>query len=174
MLYANAIYAFGSVYNILFFCYLAIMSLSLFIGISIVSDMIKRSENTKPIIRYAIPIFLLVTTILLATIWSSEVVSHISAGTKARETVIYVMDLSFVLPAFTISAIMMIKKQPAGVILSGVCLTKAVTIGLSIICGQLIKYFSGFAIDTFLAGFFGIFTLMAAILFVVYLKGKAL
>ena len=172
LLYAYAIYAFGAVYNVLFFCYLAIMGLSLFTGILVLNEMLKNKSGTGGKNATAASVFLLGTAAVLSMIWSGAVVENITAGTKARETVIYVMDLFFVLPAFVMTAVQMIQKRSGSFILGGVCLTKAVTIGLSIVCGQTLKAVQGFQLDAFLCAFFGLFTLIGIMIGSDYFKTR--
>ncbi len=168
--YAYAIYAFGGVYNILFFNYIAILGLSVFGSFYLATDSLykirEEEGNTKHRGKFAktTAVFLSVTVILLGMIWITSAAEHITNHTKARETVIYVLDLSLILPLFAVSAITLFRRKTEGWYLGVVTMVKALTIGLSIVTGQLVKYFRGLEMDWFLVILFGTFTISALII----------
>jgi hypothetical protein len=63
-----------------------------------------------------------------------------------------------------VSAITLFRRKTEGWYLGVVTMVKALTIGLSIVTGQLVKYFRGLEMDWFLVILFGTFTISALII----------
>jgi len=177
-LYVYLIYAYGGLYSFCFPLYVATLGLCLFSIIGLLNgldaDAIHRqlSPSGSPTLtsRRVIAGYLVGTAALLAVIWSGAIASAIATAVPADGTLIYVTDLAFVLPVFALAGIWYWQRRPWGTVLSGIMLVKAVTLGLSIVAGQLIAVNRGVGGEPFLAAFFGVFTLVGLATTVLYLR----
>lgn len=167
ILYANMIYAYGGVYNWMFFVYLASCGLSLFTIIGGASLLLKEGINTaslsKGVVRSA-ALFFGFTALLLSIMWGAMAADAIAKSQAADANVIIVTDFIVVIPAFVLATIKLIKHTPNGAILSGILFIQAITLGISIVAGQFICLIKGETISYGLAGFFFAFTLSGVII----------
>lgn len=172
-LYIYIIYAYGGVYNILFFAYVAICGLSLFsmIGILLGIDAGKVAQYIKP----KMPIkwiagYFAGTAVLLTLMWGGMAIASIAAGKTADANVIIVTDLMVVIPAFVLAAVWLWQRRAWGNVLSGVLFVQAVTLGVSIVAGQMVALVKGIEPVWGLAVFFLVFMLTGLVLAIFYTK----
>ena len=172
-LYIYIIYAYGGVYNIFFFAYVAICGLSLFSMIGILlgidTDKIAQHVDPKMPIKW-IAVYFIGTAILLTLMWGGMAMASIAAGETADANVIIVTDFISVIPAFVLAAVWLWQRKAWGYVLSGVLFVQAVTLGVSIVAGQVVAFIKGVEPTWGLAIFFLIFTLIGLVLAIFYTK----
>lgn len=173
VLYVYLIYAYGGLYNIFFPGYVAIVGLCIFSIIGLLNSL--TGERILSLIDGAMPRrfiagYLLGTVLLLTVLWGIAIATAITTKRPDEGTIIYVTDLTFVLPVFALAGIWLLQRKAWGYLLTGVVLVKAVTLGLSIAAGQFIAYVQDVGGDLFLAIFFVLFTLIGALALWLYLR----
>ena len=172
-LYIYIIYAYGGVYNIFFFAYVAICGSSLFSMVGILlginADKVARHVDPKMPIKW-IAIYFFGTAALLTLMWGGMAIASIAAGETADANVIIVTDFIVVIPAFVLAAVWLWQRRAWGYVLSGVLFVQAVTLGISIVAGQVIALIKGVEPTWGLAGFFLVFTLIGLILAILYTR----
>jgi hypothetical protein len=138
--YTYLLAAMGLAYNSLFLLYVAIYSLSLallIVGLTCVhlSDLPWRFSLRFP--RRAIAVFMMLVGVALAGLWLMEIVRSIAAGTPpamladtvTQSLVVQALDLGLIVPLSIVGAIALWRGTGLGYLLSGLVLTKAVTMG---------------------------------------------
>jgi hypothetical protein len=172
-LYIYMIYAYGGVYNRLFFAYVAICSLSLFamIGILLGIDPDRFMRHVDPAMPTRwIALYFAGTATLLTLMWGAMAIASIAARETADANVIIVTDFVVVIPAFALVALWLWQRRTWGYVLSGVLFVQAVTLGLSIVAGQAVALLKGVEPAWELAIFFLAFTLVGLVLASLYTK----
>ncbi len=171
LLYVNIIYAYGGVYNRLFFAYVAICGISLFSLISAMSEIGKRLHIIDfRSSRKGLAFFFLITGSMLSLMWGAMTIDAMSKGRVADANVIIVTDFMVIIPSYILCAIWLLKKKVWGDALSGILLIQAITLGVSIIAGQIIALWREIEPSWGLAVFFGLFTVTALILGIAWWK----
>jgi hypothetical protein len=172
--YAYALYAFGSIYNVFFIAYIALIGLSIYAFIGLVTHIpvdAYRSRIKAEFRARAVSIYLFAVAVLIATIWIVILVRTMAI--KALSTginTVYVLDLALLLPAFFLSASWLWRRKPLGYLLSGILLVKAVTLGLSIVLGKIVAYAQLGELSIGRLGLFGMLTISGIVLLAVYMK----
>jgi hypothetical protein len=173
LLYANLIYAYGGVYNELFFLYVAACGLSLFTLIGLLGklDVAAISDCVGPRlpVRRTVAYFL-VTALLLTVMWGAMAADSIAKTQIADANVIIVTDFICVIPAFVLAAIWLLQRKAWGYALSGVMFAQAVTLGISIVAGQIVGLLKGLELSWGLAGFFLVFTLIGLAIGILFFR----
>ncbi len=172
-LYIYIIYSYGGVYNVFFFGYVAICGLSLYSIIGILSGIdvkkIEKSVSVKMPEKW-ISIYFTASSILLTMLWGGMAISSIAATETADANVIIVTDFIVIIPAFVLSAVWLWQRIAWGYVLAGVLFVQAVTLGISIVAGQVVAYVKGLEPAWGLAIFFLVFTLIGLVSAVFYTK----
>ncbi len=143
LIYGYGIYVIEQIYNPLYLLYIAIVALSFWsLVYSLINIRQKKLENIKltKTIRYLTIGFLIFIPILFYSIWISELIPLMRTGKKLEFMFsIYIMDMLFVLPAFLISAYLIIKRKLLGYVFAPLLFFKAFTLLFSVGLGSLIK-----------------------------------
>ena len=145
LFYGFGIYVIERVYNSLYILYISIFSLSfwtLVYGlVNIDQDVLKYVKASK-LVRYLSAGFLLFTALLFYSLWTAQLLPLMRTGEKIEYLYsIYILDMAFVLPAIIVSAILVIKKNALGLILTPILFVKAFTLLFSVGLGGLLKPF---------------------------------
>ncbi len=116
--YAYGIYSIEQLYNWLYPFYLAIFGMSLFVliySIATVPRDAARALAVRPSVRIAGAAYGILIAVMFTTIWLVRLVPLIQAGNRIEFTFsIFIIDLSFVMPAFVIAAIMALRRDHIG------------------------------------------------------------
>jgi hypothetical protein len=172
--YAYALFAFESIYDVFFFAYIALLGLSVYAFIGIVTHIpvdLYRSRIKADFREKQVSIYLFAAAVLIAATWIVILTRTIATKTLATGiNTVYVLDLALLLPAFFLSALQLWRRKPIGYLLSGILLVKAVTLGLSIVLGKIATLMQFGELSIGLLGLFGILTLFGLFMLVVYLK----
>lgn len=119
-LYAYGIYSIEQIYTSLYPLYLTILACSFYVLIFSISSVdkyaIEKLEIT-PIIRYAAAGYGIFIAVMFNFIWISQLIPLLKSGDRIEYTFsVYIIDLSFIMPAFFISAFLSIRKKALGLI----------------------------------------------------------
>ncbi len=135
-LYTYMSYTFLCMYNPLFLIYVALMSMSLFafvltfisFDLTALAETFKCKFPVKPI-----GIFLIVFASLIGLMWIGGIIPPLMAGKVPTglehytTLVIQAMDLGLVIPATILAAVLLLKRNPFGILLSAVMCMKGLT-----------------------------------------------
>ena len=120
LFYAYGIYAIEQIYTPLYPVYLAILSLSFFsIATALASLKIDAVERLHlPVfVRYASVAFGLFIAVMFSIIWFSHLIPLLQTGERIEYMFsVYIIDLVFIMPAFGITAILLIKRRALGLV----------------------------------------------------------
>jgi hypothetical protein len=178
--YNFLIYAFAVHFNAMLPAYCAVLGLS-FYGLMGVREVLLPGEVAKTYGPAAPRRSIAATFILLAVVAGAdelkEIVSAISAGqvpasvTEAgqRTNPIHVLDLSFLLPALVIAAVMLLRQKETAFTLAPVLSVVLILIGLEVTAMVVALVRGGLAGDSGPAVFFGMSTALLGVLLVWYL-----
>lgn len=143
LIYGYGIYVIEQIYSPLYILYVAIVALSFWsLVYSLINIREEISENIKlpKFIKYMTIGFLIFIPALFYTLWIGELIPLMKSGEKLEFMFsIYIMDMVFVLPAFLISAYMIIKEEFLGYIFAPLLFFKAFTLLFSVGLGGLLK-----------------------------------
>lgn len=143
LFYAYGIYVIEQFYNTLYLLYLAIFALSFW---SIVCGLVNSNQDVLRTITVPEPVRYLSTgclifiALLFYSLWIGQLLPLMQTGEKIEFTYsIFILDMVFVLPAFLISAMLIIKKNAFGLIFAPILFIKAFTLLFSVGLGGLVK-----------------------------------
>jgi len=116
--YAYGIYAVERVYNWLYPIYLAIFGLSLFALIYGLATIPRKAADTIEVrspIRQLGAGYAILIAVMFSILWLSQLMPLLRTGDRIEFTYsIYILDLSFVMPAFFLAGIMALRRHPLG------------------------------------------------------------
>ena len=141
--YGYGIYVIERMYNGLYLLYMAIFSLSfwalIYSLLSIDKDALKNIQAANWL-RNLSAGFLIFTAFLFYFLWTSQLLPLMRTGEKIDFLYsIYILDMVFVLPAILISATLVIKRNPLGLVFAPILFIKAFTLLFSVGLGNLLK-----------------------------------
>jgi len=151
-LYTYMSYSFLCMYNSLFLVYVALMSLSFFAFVLVMMSfdmkMIEQAfQDNFPV--KTIGIFMIVFVSLIGLMWLGRIVPPLMTGTAPAglqhytTLVIQVMDLGFVIPVSILSAILLMKRKPFGLLLASVMCMKGVTLSTALTAMVIVQIIAG-------------------------------
>ncbi len=144
LVYAYGMYAMAVRWNPLFLVYVALFGLSLFtliIGLVQTDAAQVRAALTAPLPVRLVAAYLTGIGVIVAAMWLGEEVRALVSGTipssvlqfETPTNIVHVFDLGVVLPAMILAAVQLLRRRPWGVVLAGMLLVKASTIGVWVI-----------------------------------------
>ncbi|MCY7293157.1 MAG: hypothetical protein LH615_13345 [Ferruginibacter sp.] len=186
LFYNYAFYLFGAAFNNIFLLYVAIYTLSFFALIMGLAALpVQNIIGTSKILRNEIPIlsgqravsfFLILISIMLCLVEIPPCFTFITKGaipeiivkTQIHTSIVYALDLSFVVPAMVLGAILLWQNKGWGIILSAMMLVKCFTYGLVLTFGTFLLMKKGLSNDPLLpvwifitvGGLVGVFILL--------------
>ncbi len=131
-LYYYAFYAFDHVYTVFYPLYLAVEGLCTYSLIGLLASVdleafAGRVDRRMPVRFISV---VLAMALLFVPIWLGMLLPDIGAQ-KARETAtVFVLDLSFLIPAMAFAAVQIWRRRPIGCLLGGVLIVKAPISGI--------------------------------------------
>ena len=178
LLYTYLFYALELRLNPLFHLYLAIVLLSLLSLIKSVSVMrtLGPAQVNRGSLIFAV-IYLLFIALTLSVLWNLDVVSTITGkpflDTPSGEplTIVYVFDLTFVIPAIAYTVCLLLKKNPFGTVLAMTVLVKCVTMGAALVGMTLGAWAGGIETEIILAVFWFMLAAIGIIALAVLIRG---
>jgi hypothetical protein len=172
--YAYGIYAIEQVYNSLYFLYLALLGLSFYTLIysvaSIHRQLLLQVAVSDRVRRLGVGYSLFIA-IFFSLIWVMQLVPLLQTGDRIDNLhSIFILDLSFIMPAFAILAIMAARKQGLGLLLTPALYVLGATLLFPVGLGELFRpYFDG-AVNTADAALFLGISALFLIMAIVYLR----
>jgi hypothetical protein len=150
--YLYAIFSIERAYNELYLFYLAIFSLSFFsiiyTCISVNWDSIKKVELSRSA-KYISIIFSMIIGVLFTLLWVSALIPLMKTGDRINFLYsIYLLDLCFVMPAFIITAIMILRNKPFGYLMTPAVYILGIFVILPLGLGEIAKPYYDLQTDT--------------------------
>ena len=130
----------------LFLVYVAIVAMSLYSLIYVLAstdaDAVRARFSAHTPVRWAGG-FLMVTSLLLGTMWAVMILGHLVSGTQPKSTllVIWPLDLVIALPALFWGGVWLWRRHPLGYVVGGIVLMKATAEGLGIAAQSVVTLF---------------------------------
>jgi len=179
LIYTYFFYAIETLLNPFFHAYLAIVLLSLIALIKSVSNLKKlKYSEVKTIPKTFSVIYLSAIASVLAFLWNADIFATL-AGSPILETptaqpltIVYVFDLTFVIPAVVYTLYLLKKNKAFGIPLCGIMLVKCTTMGAALLGMTIGVWFYGFELEGFLAVFWCLIAILGLISITLFLKGS--
>lgn len=177
--YTYAIYCFAVHFNGLFLVYCFVL------GLSFYSFAFFSQTKEYSAIRYldnipvrAVGTFLIVIACIFYLIWLKEVIPSIAGNTFPKNLVeygtltnpVHVLGLSIFLPALIITAVLLLKKKPLGLLLAPAMLVFCSLMAISISVLIIIMKLKGLEGDLSITIVFGLLALISIVLLIIFLK----
>ena len=141
--YAYGIFVIEQVYTVLYLVYMAIFALSfwsLIYGVANIQRGILHEVALSNPIRFLSVAGALFQPLVFYPLWISALLPLMQAGQKIPSLYsIYILDLCFIMPAFLILAVMILKKQGLGYVLTPAMFVLGFTLIFSLVIGELVK-----------------------------------
>jgi hypothetical protein len=151
LFYAYGIYVIERVYTVLYFVYLAIFGLSfwsLVYGAASIRQDIRQEASLSRLMRNLSAGFSLLVALIFDALWISALLPLLQAGEKIEFLYsVYILDLCFIMPAFILTAILVIKGKGLGLLLLPVMFVLGFTLIFSLVVAEAVKPFYYLAID---------------------------
>ena len=172
LFYGYGIYVLAKIYNILYFLYMAIFSLSFFsllYGIANISKEAFDKIEVPDTLRKVSAAFLFLIPVIFYPMWVIRMLPFIQEmRVPASGSNVYILDICFVLPVFAIMAVMLLKKEDFAILLTPVLFIKGFTLCISVALGELLKPLYDLTWNKFNAFLFIFLTLACLVLAVLY------
>ena len=171
LIYAYLLWSFDAVYTVLYPAYLAILSLSLFAVIILLGRIdagALRRQVMENLPARSTAAMLLLPAVMLVP-WLVFVLQGVAAQTPPATNSVLVIDLTFIIPASVLTAVLLWRRQTWGIIFAGVMLLKMTTMGLALAISAVWGGFAGLAVDPMLP-LYGAYTLLGGAALVRYLR----
>lgn len=181
ILYSFVIYAMGVHFNRLFLLYCAVLGLSLYLFILLVDAL--RKEEVESWFGDKLPVrliggFLLGIAVLFDLLWLKDVVPAVISGSVPKTVSdygllvnpVHVLDLAVALPGLIVTAVLLMRRQRLGYILTPVALTFILLLAAALIGMVLRLKAEGISDDTSVAGIFTVLALISAIVLWAFMR----
>ncbi|MEE4311490.1 MAG: hypothetical protein V2J62_06430 [candidate division KSB1 bacterium] len=181
IMYSFVIYGFGVNFNRMFLIYCATLGLSLY---ALILVMIKLSsmdagawfEDKIP--HRPIGIYMIVVAGLFYLLWLKDVVPAIITNTTPKSVSdykllvnpVHVIDMAFALPGLIISALLLLKKQSMGYILTPIFLVFIILLTIALAGMVIVVKMQGIAEDMSIAAIFLVMAVISSIFLYRFLK----
>lgn len=174
LFYAYGIYVIERLYNALYFLYMAIFGLSFYsivYGVVSIREKAVRTVSQSRFIRNAAAGFLLFNALMFYPLWIGQLLPLIRAAERIEFLYsIYILDLCFIMPAFIIIAVMTLRNNGLGLLLTPSLCVMGFTLLFPLALAEFLKpLMYGMAIDTGGLALFLAISLVFGVLAVLYL-----
>ena len=181
VLYSFVIYSLGVHFNSLFLHYCAVLGLSLYTFLLVMNRLISLNISNyfnDHVPRRTIAGFLIFVAIMFYLLWFKDVVPAVW-NNSVPATVsdynllvnpVHVLDISIVLPGLIVAAVLLLKKQSLGYILSTIGLVFTIILTIALIGMVIMLQVRGIGEDISLVWIFGLLSIVSAILLFLLLK----
>jgi hypothetical protein len=173
--YAYSFAVLGTWLPPLYLLYVAIVSMSvyslIFLLVSTDAEAVRARFSDHTPVRWAGG-FLMVMSLLLATLWVAMIVGDIRSGTQPKSTlfVIWPLDLVIALPALFWGGVWLWRRQALGYVVGGIVLMKAAAEGLALVAQTVVTLLmSGIGDDVLPA--YAVIGVGGLVLLALYLRG---
>jgi hypothetical protein len=174
LFYCYGIYVMERIFNILYFLYMAIFSLSFYSLIYAMMNIRKEyylKVKVPKTIRNLAMVFLFLLPLIFYPLWISKIVTLIQTAQKIElGYAIFILDICLILPLCIITGIMIIKKEGWALLLTPVLFVKTITLCSSVILGEILKPWYNQAANLVVIGLTVFLTLAGIVLTIIYFK----
>ncbi len=181
ILYSFFIYAFGVHFNFLFLLYCLTLGTSLYLFILIMIELNRMDVQTwfsNKIPVKTTSVYLIVVAIMFYLLWLKDILPAVltntvpgSVGdTNLLVNPVHVLDISFALPGLMITAILLLKKQKLGFILTPIFLIFVIILAIALTGMMIMLKVKNISDDVSIAVIFIIMAILSTVLLVRYLK----
>lgn len=181
ILYSFFIYSFGVHFNNLFLLYCLILGLSLYVFILLVSGLngMEIEDWFPPNIPVrSIATYFIFIALMFYLLWLKDIVPAIISNTIPKSVSdynllvnpVHVLDIAFTLPGLIITAILLLKKQRLGLILTPVFLVFTIILTIALIAMVIMLKIKGINDETSVAGIFVVLSIIGTVLLSLFLK----
>lgn len=185
LIYTFVIYCFAVHFNQLFIVYCLILGLSFYAFLYFLLSQIKEpiaSWYSEKIPVKTVGIFLMILSGLFYLLWLSEIIPAIFSNTSPATIIetgllvnpVHALDLSVVLPGFMIVGILLLKKNPLGLLLAPAVLTFCILMDITIGTLMIVMNMRGIETDLSLTVIMVLLALFTLGLLVWFLKSLQL
>lgn len=173
LIYGYLLYCFDEVLTPLYPAYIAILGLSLYSMIGLLGQLDAEAFHQR--IAAGMPARLIAVVLAIPLILIPPWLSFVMASAAGRQVIgilsVTVIDLSFVIPAYLLTAVLVWRRKIWGFVFAGVLLVKVTTMGVSLTIGTLWIYFAlGTPIDWIQLPVYVAFAFMGGVTAVRYLR----
>ena len=151
LFYAYGIYVIERFYNALYYLYLAIFGLSFWsmvYGMATIRRDILQEVNLSRLLRNLAAGFSFLIALIFTVLWVVQLLPLIQAGEKIEFLYsIYILDLCFIMPAFIIIGVMIIRNKGLAFLLAPAMFVLGFTLIFSLAVSELVKPFFLFPLD---------------------------
>lgn len=185
LIYTFVIYCFAVHFNQLFIVYCLVLGLSFYAFLYFFLSQIK--EPIDSWFSYTVPvktvgIYLMILSGLFYLLWLSEIIPAIFINTTPATIIetglvtnpVHALDLSVVLPGFMIVGILLLKKNPMGLLLAPAVLTFCILMDITIGTLMIVMNMKGIETDLSLTVIMGLLAMITLILLVWFLRSVQL
>ncbi len=181
VLYSFFIYSFGVHFNNLFLFYCLILGLSLYTFILVINELngmdVKEWFTNNVPVR-SIGIYFILVALMFYLLWFKDIVPAILSNTIPKSVSdynllvnpVHVIDIAIALPGLIITAILLMKRQRLGFILTPVFLVFTIILTVALIAMVIMLQIKGISDETSVAGIFAILSIISTVLLVLFLK----
>ncbi|MBN2104908.1 hypothetical protein JW835_12780 [bacterium] len=181
ILYSFFIYSFGVHFNRLFLLYCVILGTSLYIFILILIQLNRLPVDTwfsEKTPARTIGIYLIIIACMFYLLWLKDVIPAIMNNT-VPETVsnynllvnpVHVLDMAIVLPGLVITAVLLMKKNRLGLVLTPVLLVFILILAVALAVMVIMMKIKGVSDDTSVAGIFTVIAVISTVILLIFLK----
>ena len=143
LVYGYLLYSFDRVFTPLYPVYIAIMSLSIYSLTVLLArlDGPAFAHQVRPGMPVRLIAVVLFSPAVVVVPWIAGLIDTVRTGTPSPYNSIIVLDLGLLIPACIYSAVQLWQRKPWGLILGGVLLVKAASLGWSLTLGMLYYHF---------------------------------
>ena len=151
LFYAYGVYVIDRAVNALYFLYMAIFALSFYTlvyGLASIRPKALLGPSVPKVLRYVSAGFCLLLPLVFYPLWSSQIIPLIRNSDKAADFYsVYILDLCFIMPAFIIIAVLLIRRKGLGLVLTPAVFVLGSTLLLPVGLGELLKPRYGLPVD---------------------------
>jgi hypothetical protein len=151
LFYAYGVYAIERIYTVLYLVYLAIFGLSLYAiayGVASILPGARQGTTLGRTMRWLSVGFSLFIALMFNALWISNLLSLIQSGEKPEYLYsVYILDLTFIMPAFVITALLSARNEGLGLLLTPAMYVLGFGLLLPVGLGELLKPMYGSAPD---------------------------
>ncbi|HLI51216.1 MAG TPA: hypothetical protein VKU87_05430 [Thermomicrobiaceae bacterium] len=180
-LYMYGIAAFDVAFNPLFLVYVALLSLSVFSIIILITELDARAIHVRAGTDLTVrttAAYLLGLAALFSLLWMRDIVPALAHGanpaslngTTLPTNPVHVLDLSLLLPLAALSGIWLWQCRPRGYLAASVMLTTLTMVGASVVSGIVFEYRNDASVSLAPVPVLALVTLIGLGLLVVYLR----
>ena len=179
--YSFFIYSFGVYFNHLFLFYCFTLGLSFYTFILYITALMAMDIPTwiKPRLPLrTVGIYFVVIAAMFYLLWFKDIIPAILTRTVPDDISAYhllvnpvhVLDIAFMLPGLLITAFLLIKKQPIGLVLAPVLLVFIILLTLALIAMVIMLNVKGISEDISLVFIFIFLAILSSVFFFVFIK----